>query len=298
MTAKTDVFKAQPTASFRGIAFPITERDVTHSHDTVEHRLQYRDGRLIEITGGSNKTFTYTIPFRQGIARGPYKDLFVKTLPEFWLAYADKSRGTLVDPITGVSQVVPGSWDEITDVNRRDGIDVRVSFIESPELADDAQESGIETVMSAYGEAQALDTELSKVDWQQEPSPPPMTDPLSAIAGLGSQIAAVPAKVAANLHAVAFRCEKVEATLAKLKDPETTTQVVHAARRLRLSCQRMADEGANPARTVKQITYSTAKPLSAIAQELHNSVDDLVKLNAQLVRMPLVPAEFVIKHYG
>ena len=290
-----DVFKNLPQASFRGIPFPILSRDrCNHEHDTVQHGLQYRSQKLVETTGSGNLMFGYTIPFRQGIAIGGYENLFTTTYQEFWLAYVDDSPGELVDPIRGLKQVIPVSWAEQCDVNKRDGIDVAIVFMDPGDIAEDADYEIIGTIQTAYNAAGELDQEITRIDWEQEPMPEPATDPLTAIAGVGEQIDRNRSQVDAALNDFAYKLERIEQSFERLEDPERAAKPIHSARRLRLAASKLRQRGANPAQTIKRVNTTTELTISGLARETNAEIDDLLRLNWDLASLAIIPAGFPV----
>jgi hypothetical protein len=294
----SDVFKDAQIAQFRSVQFPIASWEATFSHDTVEHGLQYRDNKLIEITGGKNLTFNYTIPFRADIAKGPYPNLFRVSFPLFWQVFQDKSRGELVDPIFGVRQGVPGQITFTADPNRRDGIDAQVSFIEQPDLAEEGEVDTVPTPASVTSDARRLDDEVEAIDWEQEEPPEATADPLSAIAGAGAQINQSAGRVAAQLHNTAARCEKVEDQAEELEDPETTAQVIRGARRVNVSSRRLADRAQNPGRTIRKIETNAWRSHTELAREFGMTVEELLDINPDLALTPSVPPGTEVNRYA
>jgi hypothetical protein len=74
--------KLLPPLSWRGLQYPVTQRSVSFRHQGAEHTIQYRDYDFIEQLGVHGLTFSYTLPMREDIARGPYKHLFVTGLSQ------------------------------------------------------------------------------------------------------------------------------------------------------------------------------------------------------------------------
>lgn len=162
----TDVYKQLPRLSWRGIVVPVASRSATFSHDNVSHKFVYRDNELVEALGARNWTFSYTIPMREDIVRGPYLNLFTRTMPEFILACRDRTPGDLEDPVLGVFRARCTSLAGTSDVTRRDGDDLQVEFIHAPEIDDiDLLSGGAQDVRGAAEDARSLDDAVAAVDW-------------------------------------------------------------------------------------------------------------------------------------
>jgi hypothetical protein len=283
----SDVLKLLPPFEWRGQKYPVTARNVGFTHENVQHQLQYRNNALVEQTGARNLTFSYTIPMRQDIARGPYRNLFTEGLITLLRDCRNKEPGDLVDPLYGAFICTPQGYTDESDVQKRDGTDIRLEFMH----ADPSEDETIDPprINDINRDAGALEEELTAIDWHQEPSPEGMTDPLSAVAGLFNQIDQAGNRIVAGLHDYAFRLEKVEQSLDRLENPEHwgVRQVV---RRHRLASHDIADRAANPQREIVVITTRYARSITAVAAEIGISTAELIRLNPAFARNPVVPA--------
>lgn len=289
----TDALSALPRFSWRGQELPIVSRSVRFSHDDVEHTFQYRDGEIIERKGVKNWTMSYGIPFRQDIAKGPYKNLFSTELLNFIFACRDKSPDKLRDPVIGTFRAVCTTYEEETDVLKRDGTDVRVEFRHSPELDDVALEviqGGLSGLSFVGSQAGTLDADVTRVLWPpQVPSPDPSADPLLAIAGFGRQIEAQGNKISAALDATAYKAEQVETAAARLEDPHTF-QIARSSRRVQVAALKLKERIQSPDRRIVKVTLAYQKSLSRIAADAQMTVQQLLQLNPTIAGRPVVPA--------
>ena len=287
----TDALSKLPRFSWRGQELPLISRSVRFSHEDTDHTFQYRDGDIIERKGVKNWTFSYTIPFRQDIAKGAYKNLFSVELLSFIFACRDKTADDLVDPVLGRFRAVCSTYEEDSDVQKRDGTDVRVEFKHSP-LLDDIQletiQGGLSGLTGLASQAGALDADLKLAPWTpQVPSPEPSIDPLSAISGFGRQIENSGNKISAALDSVAYKAEQIEATNARLQDPRTF-QIGRSSRRVQAAALKAKDQIRNPDRSIVQLTISYSKSISMIARDAHMTVAQLLVLNPTIAGRPLV----------
>lgn len=296
----TDVLSKLPRFSWRGQELPITSRQVRFSHEDTDHTFQYRDGEIIERKGVKNWTFSYTIPFRQDIAKGPYRNLFSEQLLAFIFACRDKSPDTLRDPVIGSFRAVCSTYEEETDVLKRDGTDVRVEFRHAP-LLDDVELEVIQGGLSGLGavssQAGALDADVSVVLWPpQVPSPSPTSDPLQAIAGFARNIENQGNKISAALDATAYKAEQVEESAARLEDPHTF-QLIRSSRRVQAAALRLKERIQSPDRRILRVTTAYAKSISRIAADAGMTVQQLLQLNPTIAGRPIVPANTVVSIY-
>jgi hypothetical protein len=292
--ADIDVLKDLQRLTWRGISVPVTARTVNFSHDDVRHKFEFRDGQIVESTGVQNYTFRYTVPFRQGIRRGQYANLFTDVLPRFIVACRNRSADTLIDPVLGSFRARVLTFSDETDVNRRDGDDVTVEFIEAPLLNDSAVEN--ENANAVKSQALVLDTEVEKVDWEQVESPEPTVNPLSAVAGLGRQIERQGLKLSAALEDTAYRAEQVTDAIDALEDPEAWT-IRRSSRRLRDSSLQMAKRAQDPLGNVKTVTQNYGATLADVASNFGMTLSELLQLNPALARAPFVAANTAIQVY-
>jgi hypothetical protein len=293
-----DVFKQLERMSWRGIEVPLSARSASFSHDDARHKFVFRDGEILEATGVKNWVFRYTIPFREGIAKGPYKKLFSNTLAAFVAACRDRSVGELIDPVLGSFPARVLSFSDDTDVNKRDGTDVSVEFEYAPPLEDlDIDTRGTAGVSGLSSEAGLLDEELTKVDWAQVPSPEPTTDPLSAAAGIGRQFERQGGKLSAALDDLAFRAEKVEGALDALENPQTWP-LRRSARRVREVAVRLKQRHDDPMGRIRTVVQRYAATVVDVAANAGMTVEEFLKLNPELARLPFVPAGTPVQRYA
>ena len=271
-------------------------RDFGFVHDQEKHRFIFRDTELIESLGRENPTFRYSIPFREDIARDPWKNLFRNVYPKFLEACLDRSSGTLVDPVHGPVEVKCASMRELLDVTKRDGIDVEVEFILAPDesFESNAAEnlSTIEVATALQGaldrDAQELDADTrAELEELNKGSENGRLNPLDFATSVLNQVEANGNKIEAAFGDVIFRAEKLDESLGRLRDPKNAPMRANA-RRLALvarDLQRNALAG-NKGRTRVVGIYTTDSDIGkiALAGKLGNSIQDLVRLNPTIAR--------------
>jgi len=288
-----DALAVLPPLSWRGIEVPVLSRKVSFAHESVQHKLQFRDGELVEMTGRRNWTFSYTIPFRKGVAKGGFPDLYSVRFPTFLEAVRDKAPGELIDPELGTFTAVVGEVSLDSDAKKRDGVDMAVTFIHAPTLdeiegPDDFQAPAVASVQSDAG---ALDKAVVGMPYFDIPRPPLAVDPFAQIAGYGRQVAFQGSRIAGAMSGVADRCEDIETSSeAAMSQDSQHALIVRSARRLNVQSRRAAENAANPLRPIRVVTTRAAKTLSGVAAEFGTTVDDLLRLNPSLAGSPTVPA--------
>lgn len=273
---------------WRGIAYPVIARSVSFAHEGAPTRIQYRDGEFIEQTGARSPTFTYTIAMREDVAIKQYESLFTEGLPILFRDIRDRTRAILDDPVLGSFACVPQTFDDDTDVNKRDGTDIRVSFVHSPDIAGQFAEEAAPTIQGLVTDAGALNADISRVDWTQTGSPMPEIDAFDAVTGFGAQLEANAGKVQSSLEHMAFQLEKVETQAQRLENPDGL-QIQRTARRHRAIAKKLSTRASNPHRQVITVASRYQKTISSVAAEAGMSVKELLELNPSLARFPAIP---------
>jgi hypothetical protein len=275
-----------PPFEWRDQKYPITRRRVSFAHEGAKHRIQYRDNDFIEPLGPHSLYFTYTLSMRSGIAKGPYKDLFTTGYPILFAAMRDREKGVLLDPLLGEFVCTPAAWADNLEVALRDGTDVEVEFEHAPDI-DEVEDLKAISIQGVTSDAGALDAELTKVDWEQEPSPEPTMDALNAISGFGAQLEAQGGKVAAALEDFAYKCEKVDQQIDRLQNPDVWP-LKRAVRRNRAAAVALGKRAADPTKEVKTTIVNHARSVTALAGEVNMTVAELIAQNPALAKMPFV----------
>lgn len=283
----TDALQQLPPFSWRGKVYPVLERGVSFAHENAPHKIQYRNGALVDMTGAQNLTFRYTLAMREDIAISRYEDLFSTGLVPLLNDCLLRTPGTLVDPVYGSFRAVPSSFDETTDNNKRDGTDVKVEFQRSPELDEVLTVQQPDGLQGLAGNAYDIDAEIEKVDWKQVPSPGPTTDIFNFVSGTLAQIAQQRDRVLALADDLAFRMEKVDHAADDLEDPKVWP-LKRIARRTQDAALQLKQHLNSPGRRIVSITKAYAVTLSSVAASSGMTVDELLSLNPGFARSPSI----------
>lgn len=294
----TDVLAQLQPASWRLIAFPVSHREYGFRHEQARHKILFKDDALIESLGRENPTYSYTIPFREDIAKGPYRNLFTVVYPDFLAACLDRSRDVLEDPIHGAVQAKCVSLREIVDVDQRDGITVEAEFIFAPDASSAVDLTTVlDSLEGARNAAGLFDQDVQRIDWRQEVPPEPTLDPFDAISSVGNQIEVASGKLSAKMHDVANRAEKAVATIDRVKNPNLAPTRV-AARRLQAAALRLAEQGVGKERRhqIRSTFTQHEHTLSSVAKLLDNTPDEILGLNPSLARSPRIATNTLVRY--
>lgn len=285
----TDILRQLMPAGFREVAVPLSGREYGFNHGQSKHQFLFVDLELVESLGQQSPTYRYTIPFREDIVIGGWKNLFTVVYPEFLDACLDRSAGPLEDPVHGSVQVKCASLREILDVNKRDGIDVEAEFVVAPDLEDLQGDltTQIKTLQGAKDQAGLFDREATKVDWEQEPSPEPTNDIFGAISSVGDQISVAGSKVTASLADLALRMNKATDSIDRLKNPQLAP-MRHQARRVQLAAYDLQDKLHEPPDVIAVLEVASDVTVIALAGICRMALKDFLELNPTIASQRIV----------
>lgn len=296
----TDVLQQLQNASWRGIEFAFTgTRDYGFQHEQASHRYIFRDEQLIESLGRQNPTFRYNIPFREGVRRG-FANLFTVVYPRFLEACLDRSAGILVDPLHGAVRCKCVAFAEALNVEKRDGVDVLVDFVFSPETADDvssrfsqlagsiqgAIQSSVEFGANLGGISQEQQAVLAEVNREAERAQVSIFNAARVFTGAATQ---TKSRVRANLLEASSQMDAVRSELEEARDPQLE-ELRRDSSRLALSSKRLAETAAQPSTPFEIIRTTADIGRIAFATAHQITVDALIELNEGLVNTLVIPA--------
>lgn len=294
-----DLLRDLPRLSWRGIEVPMRHATARFASGEAEHRYIYRDKQLIEATGLENWVFSYTIPFREGVAKGPYKKLFLTTFTRFLEACRDRTSGPLVDPVLGPMQAKCTNWSHEIDVNLRDGVDATLDFKYAPEDDDEGELwTAAENLKSASTEAGALDKAVNLAFiGAQEASPEPTLDPFLLAESLERMAEFQAGKFAAAMANATAKIDKTIEAIDRLQDP-AAWPVRASALRLKNAAVLLAMKTGSPGRTIAQITTGAWTTISALAGQFGMTVSAFLAINPLLAISPDVPPSTTVYYYA
>lgn len=114
--------------SFRGVEFPCESFDVQGGQDGAEHTAYKGDGADVEPTGRKAYSGTLTVPLYNGVDE--VKDWFPEKYYDLLGALEESSIGQLSHPTKGQFDVLMKSWGETGDANSRNGLMLKLSWVE------------------------------------------------------------------------------------------------------------------------------------------------------------------------
>lgn len=291
-----DIFSLLEPFRWRGVEYPVMERNVSFLHENVDHRIQYRANDFPEPIGPHSFLFKYTVPMRQDIIVGPFEDLFNVGLPILVRDMRNKEPGDLSDPVYGSYRCIPVSFSETTDINKRDGTDVQIEFLHAPRIGDSDPElpptvTGIVGLMS---DRKLMDDDIKLQNWNQKPSPEGTTSAINAITGIIKQGKRQVDRLGSGLSALGLQLQKLTDAVDDAENPQNW-RIRQDARDLQLDIldlnKRLSED---PGTKIKKLAVKTTMTVSSMAARLGMTVKELLDLNPKLARSPRILAGTIL----
>ncbi len=251
---------------------------------------------MLESLGRKAKTFSYKIPFRDGIFLSQYENAFTDIFPLFIVACLDRTAGILVDPILGEQPALVSQFSYDLDALKKDGVDVDVEFIHAP--VDYFKGDDRPTVQALSTQAADMDNRAATVNWGAQTPPTSFKDPITAITSLSDQITGNVDRMAATLDSVSFKLQKMNQSLQKLGNVKNWS-VIRATKNLQATLLDTKQTlGGGP--SGKQLhTFITTVPIgvTVLANQLGVSSANLISMNPTLAQSPKVPAGVSVRYF-
>ncbi len=262
--------------TWRGIEAPCQQNDISVQQRNVEHKQYGVKASHVENTGRDSARFSFRVMFRSGIQGygGLYPDKFTK----FFDACLDGSVGKMQHPEFGELDCKVDNFKVNYDPNRRDGVDIDVTWIETNEGAYVLEQSYLlsEAVYAAAALAD-VDVEIPPYD---DGSGMSLSESLKAIQGAQLlaqlEVSALLASVSNAINAVNSMID----TLSSLADPKASIAMKYL-KDIEASLAAFSKNlpGANKVRNVTDKIAMRAMPINEAAMLNSMSMDDWFALN-------------------
>lgn len=287
ITSKLDIARNLLQASFRAVEFESGAWTFGFDQAHAAHLYPDRDAGFIEGSGRNPATYTFTAYFRNGI--GGMKDiLFPTRWQKFVGAMADRTTGTLQQPALGKLKVKPVRCETTFDPEKRDGVDVQCSFIETSDAEDELSAllkgaSPMAVAIAAAGDVDAACAIITPKPEYPESLSPSLLDTMKGISGsldmFKRGIGNIGAGIDNTLGGINSLAHSVESLSAN--DPN----IVHAIRSINRAFDALVNVASTATTSGKKITRATVKgdaTMDAVAGFFAMSVDELGRLNPRL----------------
>ena len=298
MAQRDDVFSELKPASFRNIEFPIIARSVSFAQQHAIHKFVYRPLELIEGLGPGNLKFSYTIPFRQGIFGGPYSDLYIDTFPRFLEACRDRTQGDLFDPVLGTFKARTVNFRTDTDILRRDGEDIQVEFIHSPDP--DEVDLPADTFVGVEAMSTAANVIARDPVFREELTDEgdlfeSIDDAFNEINAVGSQINNIQGQISGKINKISGQIAKTVDTVERLVDVKNAP-VIRSMKNLQFQAHQFEKKFSALGSDFKTFTTPQDMTISAVAQSVGHPVQVVVANNPTVASSPIVRKGTKIKY--
>ena len=282
-------------AIFRGVPFAITG-GWTFGFDQghAAHLYPDRDGGFIESTGRNPSHFQFTAGFRQGIGGEGTDILFPTRWLKFVAACADRTTGTLQHPVLGNLKVKCVKQQSVFDVQRRDGVDVEVEFVETTDAEDElskllAGASPMATAISAAGDLDAAVADISPPPTRPDFVDPSAQEMLKGLSGTLNQfkrgIGNISTAIDSNLGAL----DEFAQNIAKSKDDPGIAKALRALNRCFDAVVQVGQTATSSGKQITQAVVANDATIDAVAAFFAMGQDDFARLNPRACLTVKIP---------
>lgn len=298
-----DVLSTTPLASWRGVPFVCGPCRISFSQQHAVHTYPDRDAGYVESTGRNNVTYSFTAIFRRGVVgEGGGRSAFPDQFRAFLAACADRTAGTLSHPLLGDIKAKVQQCDVAWDVNRRDGAEVEVTFIEAPDREDEfsALLANPSLIGSAYDGARSFDSAYPNLT----PSPPALPenmkpsllDSIKQISGLISQTRLGVGNLVSKINGLAFAVSDLADTIAGADDPKNHPAIA-ALEKVFASLIKLGQEVQKRSRPFRPVILPRPMSLPEAAAQYSTPVADMCRLNPLAAGLDVLPSGYQVFVY-
>lgn len=307
-----DVLEQLLPVKFRDVEFPITKLRTSVAHDLVEHKYWGVDGARVESTGLAPRRISCSSPMTNGIVPGKaerWAVLYPNTFRDLFTAFQMKATGPFQHPEFGIINVKAERMEADWDANRRGGVDVELSFVETlPEEGIDLfEDSPVQEIELA---ALNLDASDLKVDLEKLlrdaglPLPPylekdtiSLSDIARKVQGVVDTATLLEHRVGGAYNSLLYQANRIQQSCERLRDA-TTWPITRDVERIRSSAHELRQKLLQADRDVAFFRVPADTTLAGVVRQLDGaSVGDIIKLNPSLMTNPVVSEGTVVRYY-
>jgi hypothetical protein len=292
--------------SWRGISFPVSNVGLDFSHDLPVHKSPDVDGGTPEATGRNPLVVTAKAILRNGVYPGPSEKwqagtLYPGVFRALIAACADRTTGDLVHPSLGTLKAKCQSLRSTLSATARDGEDLDLAWVICNDETDPLTQAA--PVASMSSAAKSLDKTLAQVELEQRlkagdltPDAGSFSDLVDSITAVSDTAGLVIAQNTAKITRVFGAIDQVRSSLSRVVSTSRADALI-AAQRLESAVQ---DVRTTLLTTKVVRTYVTTQTmtLSALTVILRAQITDLIRLNPDQVREPVVEERTPIRYYA
>ncbi len=300
----SDLFEQLLPCSWRDVEFPLLSISASLAHDLVEHKYWGVDGARVEDTGLTPMRFSAEIPFINGIVPGKgekWGALYPTEFRRFLAACALKTTGILVHPEFGEIPCRCERLDFEISGDRRGGVVVKVSWVETLQDDDTANPFGpspIQDIELAALDLDASDTDLKKPAPTLPEYETSFADLARGIQGIVDSATILTMTTVGKIDSIVYRAEAIGDSIDRAKSA-LTYGPTNAVERLKAHAHDLRQSLLQASGRDIALYYVKGDTTLAglLAQLPGASLGDLVKLNPQLMTSAVVSKGTTVRYY-
>lgn len=302
-----DVLSQLLEMKWRDVGFPVTEFTTSVAHDLAVHKWPDRDGAHVESTGRQPLTFRASIPFKNGVHPGPGETwgkqfLYPTVFRNFLTAFATRTSGFLQHPELGLIRCKPHTAEIKWGATSRDGCEVQASWIES--LDDTVTE--FQDILASKSPVADLILQADELDAQVATYPNTglsvevrsfsFVEAIKNITKSFNAITLASAKYGGYINHVSYRVSLLEDSVIRLRD-NTAWPIIQSCERMKSSLHDLKKTALTTGRRIAFHTVDRSSTLAALTVITRGTVKDLLTLNPQLGRAPVISKGTIVRYY-
>jgi DNA circularisation protein N-terminus len=281
-----DVMAKMDLASFRDVEFHVIGMSFAFDQDQVQHKYPDRDAGFIEATGRNPASYSFTAPFRNGIAGSSL------LYPVKWrlmaAAMADRSLGVLYHPELGKVNVKPKSQRTDWDPNRRDGVDMALEFVEASSTEDELSDllggsSPLGACVAAARDLEGAVGDISPVPTYPDSLSPSPLDVLKKLSGAIAQFKLGIGNLGALVDSYLDGVQQLRGEIESLGNP-TSYKALGALDRLFSALLSVQTEAGKKGKPITQAYVANDSNVASVSAAFGMKVDEFVALNPSAAR--------------
>jgi hypothetical protein len=291
---------------WRGQHLPLTRIQFSLAHDLVEHKYWGVDGARVEATGVAPIRITAVIPLTNSIAPGSKEKwvagrLYPHALRTLITLFAKRSTGILQHPEFGEIACKAERLDFELTGERQDCTEVHASWIETIDDATKALLSRIIPSPVSDMATAAFDLAASKDDLSAlVPELPEFEEDFESLGrkltSIVDQVAVLSYRQAGVVNRIIYQAHRMEASIMRARNA-LTWPAIQNLQRIKAAAYSLRRTLLTPS-GIGLYTVPADTTLAAVSLSLPvgTSMGDVIRLNPNLVRSPVVAKGAVVRY--
>jgi prophage DNA circulation protein len=308
-----ELFSKLNGCSWRGISFPLVSLSTSVQQDLVQHKYPGVDGANVESTGRAPLEFHARIPFRNGIVAGPNEDwgvfpLYPNTFRAFLAAMANGATGELVHPALGSVQCKAMRAEAVLNGERRDGMDVDASWVETTDASDrnatlfsEAPAAVAKTAAATLDANNAITKDqfaalLARAGAGLPAYEPTFADSMRQITSVTDQAGLLSRRAFGRIDAVAYRVNTLGDSVDRMNS-SLMWPLAQDVNRVRAAIADLKRYIATSGKAIQFYVVQADTTLANVARMTGASIDTLAKLNPLAVAEAVLKSGTIVRYY-